>query len=197
MTSNALLATATMVLKYLGLSSVSDLAETFSLIFGALLTGYGISEVISYTAEVRLSHHHSLADLKEEMKARLRFTGRFLARQAKLTTKIEQIDDVIQQLSKKQTLSSSKLRQIQDFQRRYVRSIGQQVKGVNCYRALVVNTYVANYVNEGKSHPIFDDSWAKAQIIEVWAASEADAVIELRKDYPQGQGFLVDKIERA
>ena len=57
------------------------------------------------------------------------------------------------------------------------------------------NDYVRGYVNEGKVHPMYDDSWASAQIVEVWSSSQAFALLVLRQKYAQAQGFTVDKIE--
>ncbi len=184
-----------MFLEYLGISTGHDMLETIVLLIGAGITGYMLSEVMIYLWELRISLGSNLSIYRETIERRVALTRRFGERHAKITRNVEAVDEEIQTLISQQTDLTNKLRQIQDLQSRCVRTIGNPIKGAKCYRALVTNSYVKEYINSGNKHPVYDDSWARAQIVEVWSTSNSFALLALREKYPQAQGFTVDKIE--
>lgn len=183
------------VLEYLGLSTWHDMLETIILVIGAGISGFVMSEILVYLWEIRLSLSSDFSGFREILESRVVLIRKFGERHAKFSKAVDEVDEEIKALTARQSALTGKLRQIQDMQSRCVRTIGQPTKGSKCYRALVANNYVKEYVLGGNSHPVYDDSWAKAQIIEVWAASNAFALLVLREKYPQSQGFTVDKIE--
>ncbi len=186
---------AVTVLEYLGISTWHDMLETVVLVIGAGMTGFVASEILIYLWEIRQSLGSEFNVFRETLERRVLLVRRFGERHAKIAKKVEEVDEEIQKLAARQSALTGKLRQIQDMQSRTVRTIGHPTKGSKCYRALVTNSYVREYISAGNSHPVYDDSWAKAQIIEVWAASNAFALLVLREKYQQSHGFTVDKIE--
>ncbi|MEI7605932.1 MAG: hypothetical protein WCJ64_00975 [Rhodospirillaceae bacterium] len=183
------------MLEYLGLGSWHDMLETIMLVIGAGITGFVLSEILIYLWEIRLSLSSDFNEFRNTLERRLVLVRKFGERHAKVSKSVEQVDEELQKLVSRQSALTGKLRQIQDMQSRCVRTIGHPTKGNKCYRALVSNSYVKEYVTAGNSHPVYDESWAKAQIIEVWAASNAFALLVLREKYAQTQGFTIDKIE--
>ena len=183
------------MLEYLGISTGHDFLETIVLLIGAGISGYVISEIFIYLWEIRLSLSSDFGSFRETLERRLVLIRKFGDRHAKISKAVEELDEEIKNLASRQSTLTSRLRQIQDMQSRCVRVIGQPTKGAKCFRALVTNSYVKEYINGGNSHPVYDDSWARAQIIEIWAASNAFALLALREKYAQSQGFSVDKIE--
>jgi len=178
-----------------GIDSWKELIETILLIVGAIATGFVISEVLVFLGEIRIKLSPEYKNFIETIEGRLPLIGAFGERQMKLTKDIETIDQEIEQLSKRQSGLMSQLRQIRELQSRAVRTIGQPTEGMKCYRALISNTYVADFVGQGKRHPLYDDRWARPQIVEVWTTSSAICQFVLREKYPKGQGFIVDKVE--
>ena len=189
------LTNAVTTLEYLGISTWHDMLETFVLVIGSGISGFVLSEVMVYLWEIKISLASDFSVFREALESRVVLIRKFGERHGKLTRNVEEVDEEIQKLTARQGALTGKLRQIQDMQSRCVRTIGQPTKGAKCYRALVTNNYVKEYVAGGNSHPLYDDSWAKAQIIEIWAASNAFALLVLREKYAQSQGFTVDKIE--
>ena len=183
------------VLDYLGIATWHDMLETVVLVIGAGISGFVLSEILVYLWEIRISLSSDFSVFRETLERRVVLIRRLGERHAKITRAVEEIDEEIQVLTSRQSVMTSRLRQIQDMQSRCVRTVGQPSKGSKCFRALVTNSYVKEYMNAGNAHPVYDGSWAKAQIIEVWAASNAFALLVLREKYPQSQGFMVDKIE--
>ncbi|MEI6559527.1 MAG: hypothetical protein WCO00_14075 [Rhodospirillaceae bacterium] len=195
MTTQSTFSFLALTLEYIGINTWDNLLETIFLLVGAAITGVVSSEALIYLWQLRISLHQDLMALRQTLEGRLPVVKRFRERHAKLTRQIDHIDDEIGKLTTRQGVLTNQLRQLQEVQSRHVRTIGQQIKGSKCFRALVTNTYVKNYVMEGKRHPLFDDSWARAQIVEIWSSSKPFALIALRQEYSQAQGFAVDKIE--
>ena len=182
-------------LDYLGIVTPQDLLEAVLLLAGSVLTGLVLSEILIYLWEIRTAIHQDLSTFRETLERRLPIAKGIEERRGKMRGEIEEIDQEIQKITSQQSTLAAELRQIQDMQSRVVRTIGAPTTGLKCFRALVLNDYVRGYVNEGKVHPMYDDSWASAQIVEVWSSSQAFALLVLRQKYAQAQGFTVDKIE--
>ena len=186
---------ADIITRYLGVSTWSDMLVTLLLVVGACVAGLVLSEGLIFIWELRLSVRHELTTLRTIILTRLPIVKKFRERQSRLTRNIDIIDEEIRKIASKQTALTSKLRQTQEMQSHFVRTIGENIRGAKCYRALVMNQYVKSYVSEGKRHPLYDDSWARAQIIEIWSSSQPTALMALRQEYSQAQGFTIDKIE--
>ena len=193
--AKSFLSMASTLFSYLGLETWSDVLDTALLLCGAAITGALVAEGLAYLWELRISLHQSLVVVRDILQMRAPIIKRFIERRAKLMRVIERLDDEIKTLLSSQASLTNQVRLIKDIQSRQIRTIGQDVKGATPYRAIMTNAYVKNYVKEGKSHPLYDDCWARAQIIEIWSTSQADAIIALRREYTQAQGFVVDKIE--
>ena len=180
---------------YLGINSGGDLIDTLLVLSGAVVAGILLSEGMIYVWEFQLSLHSELAGYRDTLKSRIPMLNRFVERRARRKGLIDRLDEEVKHQVTSQRTLVAQIRALNDLQSRFIRTIGQETKGMICYRAIVTNAYVKNYVLEGKRHPLYDDCWAKAQIIEIWAASQANAIVDLRKEYTQTQGFIVDKIE--
>ena len=197
MTTQDTLEHSVRLLDYLGIGSPQDLLETLLLVAGAGITGFVVSEILVYLWELRLSLSSDFAGFREKLESRVALIKRFGERHSQLGASVDAVDEQIKEMTTRQSTLTGRLRQIQDMQSRCVRTIGHPAKGSKLFRALVTNSYVREYVAAGNSHPVYDDSWARAQIVEVWASSNAFALLVLREKYPQGQGFAVDKIEQV
>ncbi len=189
--------TTSSTLEIMGISTVHDMLEIFVLAVCASITGFVFSEIVVYLWEIRTSLRTEFRDHKDILERRLTVIKKFGERHARLTNDVELIDEEIEKISTVQGQMTNKRKEIQDLQSRRVRTIGQPVKGTRCFRALVTNVYVKECLNNGTSHQLYDESWAKTQIVEVWADSNAFALLVLRQKYAQSQGFSVDKIEQA
>ena len=184
-----------LIVTSLGINSGGDLINALLVFSGAVIAGTLLSEGLIYLWEYQLSLHSDLTGYRDTLKSRLPMISRFMERRARRNGLIDRLDEEVKTQVTAQRALVTQIRALNDLQSRFVRTVGQETKGMFCYRAIVTNAYVKNYVQEGKRHPLYDDCWAKAQIIEVWAPAQANAIVELRKEYPQAQGFVVDKLE--
>ncbi len=181
-------------LEFFGLVTIYDYAYFIIFLLASVITGLIVSEGMIYLWEIHISQDQGLTRIREKMNLRGAGIKKFIERRARLHTRIPILDDEIKELVATRAKLSSKVRSENDIKSRHIRTVGIQIEGLKCYRALVTNSYVINYKSQGRSHPIYDDCWAKPQIIEIWSTSVTDATVELRKEYTQGQGFIVDKI---
>jgi hypothetical protein len=74
---------------------------------------------------------------------------------------------------------------------RIMRVIGQEVRGMQVFLALVLNKYVSNAASGSST---VDPSWASAQEVAVWAAGMGEARGELERRYPESQGFKITSL---
>ena len=183
--------------EFLGFGTWKEMLETSVLMIGAGITGFVLSEVFVYLWEMRLNLSSGLKSYREKLEGRLPAINKFAHRHSILNGDLECINETIKGEIEEQSAATAKLREIQEMQGRCVRLIGQPVKSSKRYRAILTNSYVKDYVGKGLMHPVLDSSWAKPQIIEVWAQSKAFALLTLRERYNQSQGFSVDKIGLA
>ena len=74
---------------------------------------------------------------------------------------------------------------------RIMRVIGQEVRGMQLYLALVLNKYVSS---SGGGGTTIDPAWASAQEVAVWAGGMGEARGELERRYPESQGFKITSL---
>lgn len=75
---------------------------------------------------------------------------------------------------------------------RIMRVIGQEVRGMQLYLALIFNKYVSGTGGGGTMS--IDPAWAAAQEVAVWAASMGEARGEAERRYPESQGFKISNL---
>ena len=98
-------------------------------------------------------------------------------------------DRDIKELVRKRAQLEQEAAELLETPDRIMRVIGQEVRGMQLYLALVLNRYVSG----GGSNAI-DSSWATAQEVAVWAAGLGEARGELERRYPESQGFKITSL---
>ncbi len=77
---------------------------------------------------------------------------------------------------------------------RIMRLVGQEVRGMQLYLALVLNKYVSSGGSAGST---IDPAWASAQEVAVWAPGMGEARGELERRYPESQGYKITSLVDA
>lgn len=62
------------------------------------------------------------------------------------------------------------------------------------YEIAIYNQQVRALVFDGESHKRYTDSWADTHYIEFKAETEADAIAQCGRKYPQGDGFVIEAV---
>lgn len=179
----------------LGLTTWRGLVMTIALAVAAGVSGFAASEALVFLGEMRIKRGQGYKRSLETLKGRVPYVSGFEQRYAQYVQDLQRIDAETEALTARQGQLMSQLRQLRELQSRSVRTIGQPTEGLKRYRALIVNAYVAEFVAQRKHHPLFDDAWARPQIVEVWTTSSAICQFILREKYTKALGFTIDKVE--
>ena len=68
------------------------------------------------------------------------------------------------------------------------------VNGRRAFEVTLYNKDVRAAVKENQSHVIYGDHWADAQIQDVAASDEVEALNLIDMRYPKNEGFVVQKL---
>ncbi len=68
------------------------------------------------------------------------------------------------------------------------------MNGRRAFEVTLYNKDVRAAVKENQSHAIYGDHWADAQIQDVMAIDEAEALNLIDMRYPKDEGFVVEKL---
>lgn len=70
-------------------------------------------------------------------------------------------------------------------------------EGDEVFEVAIYNKDVRSLVKDNRSHSIFDDSWADAQMHDVVARSEGEAREMIADRFPPDDGFVIERLVRA
>ena len=70
-------------------------------------------------------------------------------------------------------------------------------KGDKVYEVAIYNKDVRSLVKQNKSHKLFDDSWADAQLHDVVARTEGEAREAIADRFPPKDGFVIEKVVKT
>ncbi|MDP7600301.1 MAG: hypothetical protein QF605_02855 [Rhodospirillales bacterium] len=68
------------------------------------------------------------------------------------------------------------------------------MNGRKAFEVTLYNKDVRAAVKENQSHTIYGDHWADAQIQDVMAANESEALSLIGRRYPPEEGFVVQEL---
>lgn len=83
------------------------------------------------------------------------------------------------------------------MQSEYADPLGSPNRGCTMYAVLIYNQRVRADVKENRPQHILSERWAEEQMHEVCADSEADARRIASDRFPESEGFVITRIERA
>ncbi|MEI7605835.1 MAG: hypothetical protein WCJ64_09310 [Rhodospirillaceae bacterium] len=154
---------------------------------------YGSGRLIGSLATAMIEKGANLDQLRAMIARRSALERGLSSRVGDRRRDMAALDRDIKELVRKRIQLEQEIDAVLETPDRIMRQIGQEVRGMQLYLALVLNKYVSN---AGGSSTI-DPAWASAQEVAVWAAGVGEARGELERRYPESQGFKVTSLVDA
>ncbi len=176
-------------------STDQQLIETALISIAVCAVVLAFSETALLFAESRVQGGAKYGHLSEVLQDRALIYNGLVAREQKLAANLEALGSQIDAIETKRNQMARRLAELKRLQNQQIRSIGEPTVGLKCFQALVANGSVADYVSRDMSHPTIDDSWAHAQLVEVWSDSLTLSKAMLAERYPKAFGFSIDSIK--
>ena len=159
----------------------------------------GVAYLIGYMF-VYASEHAVLRNDAERLEERFRKLQRLRMamdkRRNELKPQIADLAVTLKSGSRHQYLAMKKQLDLEDHHGMLVRTLGEEecrnpAKPARKFVARVVNERVAAAIRSGEQHPALSPDWARAQVVEIYAPSLAEAQALADKGYPSTLGFSV------
>lgn len=156
---------------------------------------YLIGYMFVYASEHAVLRHHA-ERLDERFRKLQRLRQGMDARRRELKPRIAELAMTLKSGSRHQYLAMKKQLDLEDHHGMLVRTLGEEdcrnpSKPARKFVARVVNERVAAAIRSGEQHPTLSADWARAQVVEVFAQSLAEARALAEKGYPTTLGFAV------
>jgi len=152
---------------------------------------YGFGRLIGVVAASMIKQSGNLDTLQVTIARRSGLEREFSGRVGERRRIMAGLDREIKELVRKRVQLEQMAAEALETPDRIMRQIGQEVRGMQLYLALVLNKYVSS-VGGGKSS--IDPAWASAQEVAVWAGGMGEARGELERRYPESQGFKITSL---
>jgi hypothetical protein len=151
---------------------------------------FGIGKLVVVFGERMIEQRHNSVGIRDMLVRRARLEQGLEARRDIRRKEIKAVHDETSEVARRRGQLE---RQVSDVLRggeRVVHLIGEEVKGMHCFHAQVLNKYVGSAMQQ-QQHAFIDAIWAQPQDMEIWAPTLADAhkVIEAR--YPPAFGYKI------
>lgn len=165
----------------------------------------GVAYIIGYMFVYASEHavlRHDAERLEERFKKLQRLRQGMDKRRRDLKPRIAELALTLKSGSRHQYLAMKKQLDLEDHHGMLVRTLGEEdcrnpAKPARKFVARIVNDRVAAAVRSGEQHPSLSGDWARAQVVEVFAQSLAEARALAEKGYPTTLGFAVANLVEA
>ena len=152
---------------------------------------YGCGRLIGAVIAGVVEKNGNLDALRAMITRRSGLERGFSARVGERRRVMAGLDRDIKELVRRRVQLEQMAAELMETPDRIMRVIGQEVRGMQLYLALVLNKYVSG---SGGGTMSMDPAWASAQEVAVWAAGLGEARGELERRYPESQGFKVTSL---
>lgn len=172
---------------------LQDYAQAFFAALALSAVAFGIAKLVAFLGERKLEQRYG-GNLRDLFARRARLETGLEARKAERAAALREAQQENANLVRRR---GGLERQVKDAQRagdHLIRLIGEEVAGLSCYIALVVNKYVGT-AGQQRAHAFVDSSWAQPQTIQVWARTMIEARSEIERRYPPAFGFVVTRLQ--
>lgn len=132
--------------------------------------------------------------LRDTIDRRAPLVPGFKKRCDSLAGKLSALNQQVEEVHTVRSLQQRRLRRATDAQDQVVHEIGENLVGTRCFRFVVANRYVKAYADKGQLHPLLDPSWARGQLVEVWAPGATEAQVAVTERFPGTFGFVAAKV---
>lgn len=153
---------------------------------------YGCGRMIGAMVAGMVEKNGNIDELRAAIARRSGLEREFSSRVGERRRIMAGVDREIKELIRRRVLLERTAAEALETPDRIMRVIGQEVRGMQLYLALVFNKYVSGTGAGGTMS--MDPAWAAAQEVAVWAASMGDARGEVERRYPESQGFKISNL---
>lgn len=150
---------------------------------------FGIAKAVVVLGERMIEERHGALGVRDMLVRRAKLEQGLEARREQRRKEIRAVHDETSEVVRRRGQLERQIADIVRGGERVVHLIGEEVKGLHCFHAQVLNKYVGSAVQQ--QHAFIDASWAQPQDMEIWSPTLADArkVIEAR--YPPAFGYKI------
>ena len=153
---------------------------------------YGCGRLIGALASSMIEKSGNIDALRAMIARRSGLEREFSGRVGERRRIMAVLDREIKELVRKRIQLEQAAAEALETPDRIMRVIGQEVRGMQLYLALIFNKYVSGTGGGGTMS--IDPAWAAAQEVAVWAASMGEARGEAERRYPESQGFKISNL---
>ncbi|PWC56137.1 hypothetical protein [Azospirillum sp. TSO22-1] len=150
---------------------------------------FGIARLVVVVGERMIEQKHGSLGVRDMLVRRARLEQGLEARREERRKEIKAVHDATSEVARRRGQLE---RQVADLLRsgeRVVHLIGEEVKGLHCFHAQVLNKYVGSAAQT--QHAFIDARWAQPQDMEIWAPALADARKMIEARYPPAFGYHI------
>lgn len=150
---------------------------------------FGIAKLVVVVGERMIEQRAGSLGIRDMLVRRAKLEQGLEARREERRKEIKAAHDETSEVARRRAQLERQIADIVRGGERVVHLIGEEVKGLHCFHAQVLNKYVGSAVQT--QHAFIDASWAQPQDMEIWSPTLADArkVIEAR--YPPAFGYKI------
>lgn len=151
---------------------------------------FGIARLVVLVGERMIEQKHGVPGIRDMLVRRARLEQGLDSRRDERRAEIKAVQEQTSEVARQRAHLE---RQIADILRggdRVIHLIGEEVKGMHCFHAQVLNKYVGSAMMQ-QQHAYIDAIWAQPQDMEVWAPALADAHKMIEARYPPAFGYKI------
>lgn len=150
---------------------------------------FGIAKLVVVLGERMIEQRHGSVGVRDMLVRRARLEQGLETRRTERRKEIRAVQDETSEVLHRRSQLDRQVADVLRGGERVVHLIGEEVKGMHCFHAQVLNKYVGTAAQH--QHAFIDAIWAQPQDMEIWAPTLADArkVIEAR--YPPAFGYKI------
>ncbi|MDQ2103845.1 hypothetical protein [Azospirillum isscasi] len=175
----------------------NDYVQALFLAFALAGLGFGIGKAAVHLGERAIERRLGNGNLREAIARRAKLEAGLDARKTRRTAELRKAEAEAGDAMRRRQALERRLRDLQRSGDEILRVIGEEVAGMPCYNAQVVNKYIGTGAHQQTQHAFIDSTWAQPQSVEVWARTMPVARAEIERRYPPAFGYVVLRIQEA
>lgn len=172
-----------------------DYTQALITAFGLAGLGFAIAKLVVVFGERAIEKRHGTSGVRDAIVRRAKLETKLEARRSDRMAELKEADGAVEDILRRRKILERQMKDSQMAGERLVRLIGEEVKGMPCYIAMVVNKYVGTANFQQKPHAYIDPHWSQPQTVEVWAKSMADARAEVERRFPPAFGYAITRMQ--
>lgn len=152
---------------------------------------FGVAKLVVMVGERMIEQKHGVLGIRDMLVRRARLEQGLDSRRDERRGEIKAVLDQTSEVARRRAHLERQIADVLRGGERVVHLIGEEIRGMHCFHAQVLNKYVGSSQMHQQQHAYIDAVWAQPQDMEIWAPTLADArkVIEAR--YPPAFGYKI------